>query len=125
MDSHFWFSRSKQSKLLACMSEWVGELAVTAGLSSFCAFWTEQSQKLGKLPLSGSDSGRYMLWVHGSSTLGYLNARSPIAITRLLRTEAGTALHHFQSFTQKNRLFLGRYQRDRYSPGNNAPKQQR
>ena len=46
------------------------------------------------VPLSGSDKGRYMLCVQGSKTLGYLKARSPTAITRLLLTDAGTALQY-------------------------------
>ena len=44
--------------------------------------------------LSGSDSGRYMLCVQGSSRLGKRNARSPTAITRLLRIAGSTLLQY-------------------------------
>ena len=42
--------------------------------------------------MSLSASERYMCGVHGSSRLGNRNARSPIAITRLLRTAGSTVL---------------------------------
>ena len=67
-------------------------------------------ERLGRCVLgSASERGRYMLCVQGSSRLGNLKARSPTAITRLLRTDASTFLfeHKLMSRVCLTAHFLG------------------
>jgi len=51
-------------------------------------------------PMSLSASERYMCGVQGSRRLGNRNARSPMAMTRLLRTAGSTVLRHMVAWVQ-------------------------